>query len=113
MVEYNGKVCWLNMGPASVYWAESDKSYMQTTAPNATKVLWNAAPGGHSAVPSSISGMYESKWDDGPLMRHYLNDSPYPAHPYQNNNNTIEYYRLAPKITGGSSLICGSTTLMQ
>lgn len=65
-----GPTCWVNAGTnnsnISVNW--TDGSYVETTANNAEKIHYYQ--GDHSAVVSSVTGMYESKWGAWPLMRH-------------------------------------------
>ena len=55
-----GPICWLNQYP-DLHWYWDDLSYdlLQSDA-NATKIFYYS--GDHSAVKSSVSGMYESKW---------------------------------------------------
>ena len=67
LAEGGSVVCWLNQNPdLHKYW--DDNSYMETIEGYAEKIFYYA--GDHSAVVSSISGKYESKWGSMPLMRH-------------------------------------------
>lgn len=73
-----GSKCWINHakkdGSAnlSLYW--QDNSYEQTTGSLYAKIHYYR--GDHSAVSSSVTGKYESKWGSGPLMRHSPADVP-------------------------------------
>jgi hypothetical protein len=50
--------------------------YMQTTTSSyPIKIFYPS--GDHSAVRSSVSGMYDSKWGSAPLMRHAPGYGPY------------------------------------
>ena len=98
MVE-GGPTCWLNQSPdLHQYW--DDGSYVETSLAYAEKIYYYAGDGGHSAVPSpTVSGMYESKWGEAPLMRHYIDDGPtsymmsyrryYAKYPHVSGHNII------------------------
>lgn len=58
----------------SSYWTSD--YYSQTTVASAPKIFYYTSD--HSAVASSVSGMYESKWGAAPLMRHAPGYGPYP-----------------------------------
>ena len=64
----------------SPYWMNdpseymNDGSYVQTIQISGEKVYYYA--GNHSAVPSSVSGMFESKWGESCLMRHSIGYGP-------------------------------------
>lgn len=73
-------VCWINAntqdGSSNVsnYW--TDGYYSETAEAKAQKIHYYLSD--HSAVVSTaVSGMYESKWGKGPLMRHAPNYGPY------------------------------------
>jgi hypothetical protein len=74
-----GQKCWINatnsIGSNNIqnYWLRD--YYTSTTASNAQKIYYYASD--HSAVVSSIAGMYESKWGTWPLMRHAPGYGPY------------------------------------
>lgn len=94
-----GPTCWLfdnavaNSGMNN-YW--DDESYVETSQTYADIVYYNGSSYGHSAVPSStVSGMYESKWNDGPLMRHAIGYGP--SYFYMSSR---KYYAKYPKISG-------------
>jgi hypothetical protein len=52
----------------SLFWSESNPCFIETTEAQAEKIFYDA--GDHSAVKSSVSGKYESKWGKGPVIRH-------------------------------------------
>lgn len=91
-----GVYCWLNSDSIETsgmhnYW--DDDSYVETTQTYATKAFYYS--GNHTAILSSVSGMYESKWSDGPLMRHAIDYGPW----YYSMSNR-KYYAKYPKISG-------------
>lgn len=77
MVE-GGPKCWINKikedssANLSLYW--EDHSYEQTNGSLFNKIHYYQ--GDHSAVPSGVAGKYESKWGNGPLVRHAPTDVP-------------------------------------
>lgn len=78
----------------------SDGSYIRTcseTYPG--KVSWGS--GDHTAVTTSVSGVYKSKWRDYPLMHHAWNISPY-------GTSNLQYY-ASTKISGSTSPLCSGT----
>jgi hypothetical protein len=94
---------WLQLGdivdPEKIY--ITDGSYVkvsQATYPG--KVFW--ASGDHSAVTTSQSGVFISKWNEYPLVEHAWNYSPY-------GSSDLNYYRSTTSITGPSS-ICPTGT---
>jgi len=89
MVE-GGTTCWLYPGSDLLkYW--DDGSYVSTTESSASKVLYGNQD--HSAVKSSVSGKYESKWGSGPKMRHAVGYGP-PIY----NMSTKVFYKKAGSI---------------
>ncbi len=74
-----GQTCWINATISSKndniskYW--TGDYYTSTDAGSAQKIFYYQSD--HSAVISSISGMYESKWGSAPLMRHAPTYGPY------------------------------------
>ncbi|NBB28477.1 T9SS type A sorting domain-containing protein [Cellulophaga sp. BC115SP] len=80
----------------------SDGSYVQVcneTYPG--KVSWGS--GDHSAITTSSSGVFQSKWNRYPLMRHAWNYTPY-------GTSNLKYY-VSTNISGSLSLLCsGSRT---
>ena len=87
-----GSTCWINSTKSSVsgnvpnlalYWTTD--FYVSATQERETyKVFYPMSD--HSAVVSSVSGMYESKWGAAPLMRHSPTYGPY------QNMNVRKYY---------------------
>lgn len=97
------RIVWLNktdyqgLANLSKYW--TDGSYIETTEANAEKI--NYYIGDHSAIPSpTISGKYESKWGDGPVMRHDPVSVPY------SSPGSRKYYRKANLYINGPSNQC-------
>ena len=79
----------------------TDGSYIkipQETYPG--KVFWNS--GDHTAVTTNQQGIFISKWNEYPLMKHAWNYSPY-------GTNDLKYYIKAPSISGPST-ICSQAT---
>ena len=75
-----GSRCWINAAKKLTYdnlmkyW--TNDYYGQTSNENnATKIFYYKSD--HSAIKSSVAGMYESKWGRLPLMRHAPNYGPY------------------------------------
>lgn len=62
---------------------DSYKEVMSETYPG--KISWST--GSHSAITTSVSGVYLSKWGFGPLMEHDWDDSPY-------GTQNLKYYKL-------------------
>lgn len=72
-----GSACWINdkedeKPNLSKYW--TNDYYSEVSENDALKIHYSDD---HSAVKSSVSGMYESKWGKGPLMRHAPGYGPY------------------------------------
>ena len=87
-----GSRCWINAAKKLTYdnlmkyW--TNDYYGQTSNENnGTKIFYYKSD--HSAIKSSVAGMYESKWGRLPLMRHAPNYGPY------NNMDTRYYYTKA------------------
>ncbi len=96
-----GSVCWINKNDdgspnLSKYW--TDDYYSEVSEAKVLKI--NYYEGDHSAVKSSVSGMYESKWGAAPLMRHA------PGYgPYKDMNKRKYYNHVVPTPVYGP-LIC-------
>lgn len=78
----------------------TDGSYIQVcseTYPG--KVSWGS--GDHSAITTSTSGVWISKWNKYPLIRHAWNDTPY-------GTSNLKYY-ASTKINGDVSVLCTGT----
>ena len=78
-----GQTCWINHNLSNnptlnsnlkKYWSDPI-GYKETTETNAMKIHYYNSD--HSAIKSSVSGMYESKWGSAPLMRHAPTYGPY------------------------------------
>gem|GEM_PF-884656 len=88
--------------PENIY--ISDSSYTevsQETYPG--KVFW--ASGDHTAITTEQQGIFISKWNEWPLMKHAWNYSPF-------GSNNLKYYQKAspsPSISGPSS-VCDQAT---
>ncbi|MDR0505677.1 MAG: T9SS type A sorting domain-containing protein [Dysgonamonadaceae bacterium] len=97
-IKEGGVTCWLNQSPdLHKYW--DDGSYIETTENQAEKIFYYN--GDHSAVKSSVSGKYESKWGAMPLMRHSPEYGPSGYNmPYR------RYYRRNPPVISGASSVC-------
>ena len=87
-------VYWMNPGSnnnnISKYW--TDAYYGQVSSTNAAKIHYYSSD--HSAIVSSVSGMYESKWGPMPLMRHAPDYGPYPNMSNRNYYAHIQYHGL-------------------
>jgi len=78
------------------YW--NDGSYVATTSTSAgKKVSYNAhSPFDHSAITTNQSGILESKWGYGPVMRHTKENCPYY---FSSIPTTVTYYQYNPLCT--------------
>lgn len=83
--EENGPDRWIGLGNTTdedIYM--SDMSYAKVSTPtHPGKISWGSD--NHSAVTTPTSGVFISKWGEGPLMRHAWNDSPF-------NSSNLKYY---------------------
>jgi len=79
MWDQGGPTCWINASISASndnikkYW--TNDYYALTNNSNAPLIFYPS--GDHSAVKSSVSGKYESKWGSAPLMRHAPDYGPY------------------------------------
>lgn len=83
----------------------TDGSYIEVAQESYPgKIFW--ASGDHSAITTSQQGLFISKWNEYPLMRHRWNDSPY-------GTSNLKYYvrnpATIPSISGPSDF-CGEAT---
>lgn len=85
-----GIECRLYDGQLVNFW--NDGCYLKTDATNAEKIHYYMSDE-LSAVKSSVSGKYISKWGIGPLMQHDPENGPIVY-----NMSFRDYYRRAPKI---------------
>ncbi len=75
---------WINHPDDDVFW--EDGSFVLTTTPDEnSKVSFPLDD--HSAIMTSQSGYFKSKWGKSPLFIHTRNDCPYPV------STTLNYYR--------------------
>jgi hypothetical protein len=101
MVE-GGSACWLDQNP-DLHWYWDDNSYQITSSGEESKIFYYN--GDHSAVRSSVSGMYESKWGSAPLMRHA------PSYgPSTYNMQYRRYYKRTPPFISGPDYLCPNIT---
>ncbi len=97
-------ICWIDQTNGkepnlSKYW--TDDYYFETTEQNAVKVFYYNSD--HSAIVSpTVSGMYESKWGAGPLMRHAPGYGPYL------NMNERKYYSHTPPSVRHGLISCSN-----
>jgi hypothetical protein len=80
------------------YW--NDLCFVEVAAPSAEKIHYYC--GDHSAVKSTVSGKYESKWGQYPVIRHFPDSAPYV------NTNQRKYYAKL-QISGPSLVPCTGT----
>ncbi|MDO8930186.1 MAG: hypothetical protein Q7W54_14520, partial [Bacteroidota bacterium] len=101
-VSEGGNQVWIGYETSTaedIYW--TDGSYIEEPECIATKVSYHES-GNHSAIRLN-STWYQSKWGDGPLVKHYLNNVPNGYNPSLQK----KYYTLAPSISGPST-VCSS-----
>lgn len=100
-VSGGGEKYWMNSPNDDKYW--TDGSYIQTNEadPKATKVSY--ASDDHSAVISTPSAYFISKWGSLCLMKHTAADCPY-------NSSTLKYYKLNMEISGDEIIGLSSTS---
>ena len=96
-----GSACWINKNydgspNLSKYW--TDDYYSEVSEAKVLKI--NYYDGDHSAVKSNVSGMYESKWGKGPLMRHAPGYGPY------EKMDKRRYYNHVVPIPVYGTLVC-------
>lgn len=76
-VSEGGSAVWMGVStnPTSIYW--TDGSYSSTTCrDNGLKVSY-AGKANHSAITTESTGVFISKWGQGPLVRHSFDNCPY------------------------------------
>jgi hypothetical protein len=99
--EGNSNQVWIERGTGgsdesnlSTYWDSSVGCFVQVSSEaSADKIYYYT--GDHSAVKSSVSGKYESKWGQFPVVRHYPTSVP-----YESPGNRRYYRRVTPTISG-------------
>lgn len=85
----------------SKYW--TDGSYLQVCVEGEAKFI-HYYNGDHSAIRSSVSGKWESKWGNGPLIRHDIGEVESVYSP------SDRHYYADPQITGTHTELCTSGT---
>lgn len=83
-VSEGGIKVWINTPDDDKYW--DDGSYISASSSDGTKVSFSSDD--HSAITTSQSGYFQSKWGPSPLFKHAINDCPY-------NSSTLNYYKKA------------------
>lgn len=79
-----------------IYWGDGSYIEISGYVPYPGKVSY--ASDDHSAITTSETGWFISKWGDKVLIKHRWNDCPY-------NSSSLKYYKLNFSISG-SSLLC-------
>jgi hypothetical protein len=83
-----------------IYW--EDGSYIEVcNEMYPGKVSWGS--GDHSAITTSTPGRWISKWNEGPLLEHDWDDTPY-------GTTNLKYY-VSTAITGSNAPLCSGTRL--
>ena len=81
------------------YWSGSSACFVPCNVTEAEKIYYYYN-GQHSAVKSSVSGKYDSKWGNWYVIRHKLDSVPYPLYSYRN-------YFAKPTISG-PGMVCNN-----
>lgn len=81
----SGDICWIDTNGVSEY--TDDETYEQVYSFSSADVVFDLASD-FSAIPTSTPGVVISKWPNGPVMQHSLNQSPY-------GTITPTYYKLS------------------
>ena len=101
LTEGNSNKVWINNEPylfsdLDPYWSGSTGCFVECAAGDASKIYYHYE-GQHSAVNSSVSGKYESKWSQWYVIRHKPDSVPYMLASYR------KYY-AKPAITGANTV---------
>jgi len=101
-INMNG--CYISNNNIDSYWSSNNGYFIECIESQAEKIHYYC--GDHSAIKSNVSGKYESKWGDYPVVRH----SPTQV-PTGYLSSYRRYYKKIspPTITGTSNLICSSS----
>ncbi len=91
------------------YWIGENASYIETqNISEATKIVYEISQQtnqiDHSAIPTSDSDTVISKWGDGPLMKHHVENCQWKFSQY-----TPRFYKLIVDNISGPSLVCDQT----
>ena len=81
-VSEGGIKVWINTPNDDKYW--NDGSYTSASSSDGSKVSF--ASDDHSAITTSQSGYFQSKWGSSPLFKHAINDCPY-------SSSKLNYYK--------------------
>jgi hypothetical protein len=110
-VSEGGNTVWVNdidgnhndIDNVNKYW--DDGSYVETTQANHRKVFYHPETQfDHSAVTTSQTGWFISKWTNGPLVRHKYDNCP-----YWHSLVDLTYYKLSnPTISGSTDALCNN-----
>ena len=88
----SGSAVWINTPSDDQYW--QDGSYRETSQACHTKVSY--ASDDHSAVATTTSGVFTSKWGSLPTMLHAYNYCPY-------NSSNLKYYERNHTMSGATN----------
>jgi len=81
----------------------TDGSYIQVLSEMYPgKVSWGGVGSDHSAITTSQTGVFISKWSFGPLVEHAYDNSPF-------GTTDLKYY-VSTDISGSTELLCHSTS---
>lgn len=94
-----GSAIWINTPSDDQYW--QDGSYRQTSQVCHTKVSY--ASDDHSAIATTTTNVFVSKWGQLPTMRHNYDYCPY-------NSSNLKYYERNHTMSGATSFCTTSGT---
>jgi len=104
--EGNSNQVWINRGTndsnLSKYWDSNVGCFVQVASESSAEKIYYYT-GDHSAVKSTVTGKYESKWGSWYAIRHSPNQVPYTS------PDDRRYY-VSTDITGDSSPLCNNST---
>ena len=87
-----GTTIWMNPPNQKEYWDDGSYLKITTTPPAGAKVRYTTLD--HSAITTSTSGVFSSKWGAAPQFKHPVNVGLFPA-----TTSEVEYY-VRPSISG-------------
>jgi hypothetical protein len=107
LTEGNSNKVWINAGAnnsnLSNYWNSTSSCFVEINSDNyAQKIHYYA--GDHSAVKSTVSGKYESKWGRLPLIRHAPTSVP------DSYNGSSRHYYIKRSVISGVNIICSGSS---
>ncbi|MDR1370257.1 MAG: hypothetical protein LBJ72_09070 [Dysgonamonadaceae bacterium] len=94
--------CCISTHNIDIYWDNTYGCFIETSSEAVAEKIHYYC-GDHSAVKSSVSGKYESKWGKLPVVRHSPNQVPYTS------PESRRYYIRRFSISGPASICPGST----